>query len=44
MKTAMIALVAVALLLVSTLALQGWMTFGAEIFLAMTETGLSWCF
>ena len=26
------------------LALAGWMRHGAGIFLAMAETGLSWCF
>lgn len=29
---------------VTGLALAGWMRHGADMFLAMAQTGLSWCF
>lgn len=28
---------------VSLLAFQGWMTHGVDIFLTLSQTGLSWC-
>ena len=40
----MIALIGGAGLLVSLAAFAGWIVQGPEMFLAMAENGLSWCF
>jgi hypothetical protein len=37
------ALAVLSFLAVSLLAFQGWMTHGVDIFLTLSQTGLSWC-
>lgn len=39
-----LALVTGALALVLLLTFQGWMAHGADIFLSLAQSGLSWCF
>ncbi|WP_139812550.1 hypothetical protein [Ensifer aridi] len=39
-----LALVTGALALVFLLTFQGWIAHGADIFLSLAQTGLSWCF
>lgn len=37
------ALAVLSFLGVSLLAFQGWLTHGVDIFLTLSQTGLSWC-
>ncbi|MER2536267.1 MAG: hypothetical protein ABTQ31_14015 [Rhizobiaceae bacterium] len=43
-RLAAIALACLALTVLTGAAFAGWLNHGAGIFLAMAETGLSWCF
>ncbi|WP_082910104.1 hypothetical protein [Sinorhizobium glycinis] len=39
-----LALLTGALAVVGLFAFQGWLAHGADIFLALAQTGVSWCF
>jgi hypothetical protein len=41
--TLLMAVAVLSFLGVSLLAFQGWMTHGVDIFLTLSQTGLSWC-
>ncbi|WP_312362852.1 hypothetical protein [Ensifer sp.] len=43
LRLPLLAGLALALALVAVLAFRGWMANGAEMFLALAQSGLAWC-